>query len=101
MKPYDIYPGENSKIIVIPANQLMRLVFYEFIGDVKERIKFKRAGSRCMAVATGDIIVFKKPTSNEFHWAYLKNNARILAGWPTISQDNLVENMLEIVEIIQ
>lgn len=97
---YAIYHLNNGRAIEVHADMLMRFAFYEVIGENRERIKFRRKDNKCLGYATGEIIIFRKPTSNAFHKEYIKNNCRLLSGWGGISHDNLVENMLEEIERI-
>lgn len=96
--PYEVRGEGDIRELRLLASASHRFRFYS--KTTGKRIVLEREGARLTALVKGAIIVKKKPHANEFHFEFMRNNRLGLAGWGSLSHDQLVENMLEYVEVI-
>lgn len=97
---YEIVPVKNSRLLIVPASSMHRWKFYNIVRGRQQPVKFLRSGSKCVARVSRTVEVWKKPRVHEFHYEYMRNESRALAGWGSVGHDQLVENLLEFVERI-
>lgn len=96
MIQHKIIENITGRVIVVRANDLMRYSLYS--GN--KPLQFKRTGGRAVAVCTGKIAVYRKPSANEIHKDYQAHNARGLWLGSTFKNmrpefDRLVHNLSE------
>lgn len=76
MLKYNIVNGtNNSKIIIVSANDLQRYALHD---STDTPLEFKQKGGQAVAVAHGNITIYRKPTGLTFHKEYMLHNARSL-----------------------
>lgn len=92
MIKYEITEGKGGRIIVVNADDLQRYALHTK-EDIE--IEFQRVGSQAIAVTTGQIMVYRKPTGLAYHKEYMKHNARSLWLGFTPRFDRLARNMYE------
>lgn len=98
MQPYTIVGDGESRVLTVLANCSLRYRFWH--KDGLEQVQFKSAGSRLIAVATGSVLVYKKPHAMQYHKEYMLANARAMWLGLQSDPDRLLDNMLEYVETI-
>lgn len=97
MPPYSIQGEGVQRVLVVAKAAAHR---FRFTTEKRETIRLKQAGSKLVAVVAGAVVVYSKPTANEFHRELMQHNARAMWCGLQADPDRLVDNMLEYVETL-
>jgi hypothetical protein len=73
MLKYNIQEGNGGRIVQVTANDLMRYTLLDVNG---KPLHWHRVGGQAVAVTTGAVAVYRKPTATEIHREYMAHNAR-------------------------
>lgn len=82
----------NNRILIVLANDLMRWALFDS-NDTP--LKFKRVGSKAVAITSGIIKVYRKPTGLQFHKAHMQHTGRSYWLGFKPKYEELINNMLE------
>lgn len=97
MPLYSIQGEGVQRVLVVAKAAAHR---FRFTNDKREPVRLRIAGSKLVAVVSGAVVVYAKPTANEFHRELMQHNARAMWCGLQSDPDRLVDNMLEYVETI-
>ena len=100
MIPYTVQGLSDTRVLTLDVNASMRFKFKQLVENEYTPVKFKRVGSKLLAVVSDTVAVYKLPNAQAFHYEYMTQNARSLWLSVPIEEDRLLENMLEFVEVI-
>lgn len=97
MLKYNIIPGKVGRVIIVKAEDLQRYALHD-VNDVP--LMFRPKGAQAVAITSGIIKVYHKPTGLAFHKEYMVHNGRSLwlGFYPRF--DNLARNMYEYIQEI-
>lgn len=100
MSPYQVIGQGDDRVLMMYASAMFQYTFKERVGEKLVPVKFKRAGGKLIARVGAEVLAYKKPSANEWHYEYMRNNSRQLSGWGGVDHDQLLDNMLEYIEIL-
>jgi hypothetical protein len=97
MLKYDIVKQETGRILVVKADDLQRYALH----DSKDNpLVFKRTGAQAVAITSGTIKVYRKPTGLQFHKEYMLHNGRSLWLGFHPNFERLARNLYEYIKEI-
>lgn len=97
---YTISRVDDVRMIIVPKSEQARWKFYTRTENGRTPVKLMMEGKNMVAFLHEEVLVMRKPNSQHFHYEYMRNSSRILAGWGGVEHDVLVENMMEAVESV-
>lgn len=101
MLRYKIVPGKVGRVVIVQAEDLQRWALHDS-NDMP--LKWETAGAKAVAITSGMVKLYRKPTGLRFHYDYLLHNSRALregARFGTVPElETLVRNLYEFIQEI-
>lgn len=85
-------------MIECPVRDLFK---YKFLRSDRSPIKWDEklsTPSKVRAIVQEEVQVYGKPHASIWHYEYMRNARLRLSGWSKLSDDELLENMLDLLE---
>jgi hypothetical protein len=112
MFKYNLTEGQGGRLIVVSADDLQRYALHD---EHDQPLQFKRLAIRCtckrqpephthdgqaVAIATGPVKVYRKPSPAEYHKEYMLHNRRCLWLGADANFGYLARDMYEFQQVI-